>query len=89
MIEGSLCRRRRNSLRSARSAIPQQPASVDHEWADSPTPPYEWAAAVAGIVSYHGNIDPARPFQTLALKGVLPAKQEDRLTLRENNQAAV
>ena len=53
--------------------------------AGSPTPPYEWAAAVAGIVSYHGNIDPARPFQTLALKGVLPAKQEDRLTLRENN----
>lgn len=53
--------------------------------AGSPTPTYEWAAAVAGVVSYHGNIDPARPFQTLTLKGVMAAKQEDRFTLQENN----
>lgn len=53
--------------------------------AGSPTPTYEWAAAVAGIASYHGNIDPARPFQTLTLKGVLPPRQEDRFTLQENN----
>lgn len=51
----------------------------------SPTPPYVWAAAVAGIASYYGNIDPARPFQTLPLTGVLPAAQADRFTLQENN----
>ena len=35
----------------------------------SPTPAYEWAAAVAGVAAYHGNIDPARPFQTLPVRG--------------------
>lgn len=53
--------------------------------AGSPTPPYEWAGAVAGVASYHGNIDPARPFQTLTLKGVMAPKQENRFTLQENN----
>jgi phage tail sheath gpL-like len=43
------------------------------------------AAAVAGVATYYGNMDPARPFQTLALKGVLPPKESDRLTLQENN----
>lgn len=53
--------------------------------AGSPTPPYEVAAAVAGVVSYHANIDPARPFQTLPLVGVLPPAVTDRFTLQENN----
>ncbi len=51
----------------------------------SPTPPWVWAAAVAGLVAEHGNIDPARPFQTLPIKGVLAAKNKDRMSLRENN----
>ena len=53
--------------------------------AASPTPPYEWAAAVAGVVAYYGNIDPARPFQTLPIKGVLAPRVEDRFTMQENN----
>lgn len=53
--------------------------------AGSPTPPYEWAAAVAGNVAYYGNSDPARPFQTLVLTDILAPKQEDRFTLQENN----
>jgi phage tail sheath gpL-like len=50
-----------------------------------PTLTWEVAAAVAGVATYYGNMDPARPFQTLALKGVLPPKESDRLTLQENN----
>ncbi|MEX2630029.1 MAG: phage tail sheath subtilisin-like domain-containing protein [Tistlia sp.] len=42
-----------------------------------PTPPDEMAAATAAVASYHGNIDPARPFQTLPLVGCLPAKAGD------------
>jgi phage tail sheath gpL-like len=58
--------------------------SVMHA-AGSPTPTWEWAGAVAGLISYHGNIDPARPFQTLPVSGVMPAKERDRFTLQENN----
>jgi len=53
--------------------------------AGSPTPSYEWAAAVAGKVAYYGNIDPARPFQTLELTSVMAPWQEDRFTMQENN----
>lgn len=52
---------------------------------DSPTPPWEWAAAIAGVVSFHGQIDPARPFQTLPLAGVKAPAAADRFTLAENN----
>lgn len=51
----------------------------------SPSAPWEWAAGLAGVASYFGNIDPARPFQTLPIKGVLPPKEKDRFTLTENN----
>lgn len=51
----------------------------------SPTPPYEWAAALAGTVSYFGNIDPARPFQNLTLQGVLPAASTSRFTVAERD----
>ena len=51
----------------------------------SPTPCWEIAAAAAGVVSYHGSTDPARPFQTLALSGVLPPLVGDRLTNQERN----
>jgi phage tail sheath gpL-like len=52
---------------------------------NSPTPPYIWAAAVCGKVAYYASIDPARPFNTLELVGVLAAPAEDRRTLTENN----
>lgn len=51
----------------------------------SPTPPFERAAALAGVVAYHGSIDPARPFQTLTLPGVLAPAFADRPTLEERN----
>lgn len=41
----------------------------------SPSPSFVWAASVAGTVAFHGNIDPARPFQTLNLQGILPPKK--------------
>lgn len=45
---------------------------------------YERASAVAGLVAKHGSIDPARPFQTLALPGFAPAVA-DRFSLTERN----
>ncbi len=50
-----------------------------------PTPTYEVAAALAGIVTLHGHIDPARPFQTLPLVGVLAPPVTARFTLAERN----
>ncbi|PCJ13802.1 MAG: phage tail protein [Gammaproteobacteria bacterium] len=45
----------------------------------------EVAASAAAIVSKHGQNDPARPFQTLALPGILAPVQVDRFTIAENN----
>jgi phage tail sheath gpL-like len=50
-----------------------------------PTAPYKVAASLAAVVTYYGNIDPARPFQTLPLKGVLAPAIEDRFTQSERN----
>lgn len=50
-----------------------------------PTPPWEIAASVGGVVAKHGSIDPARPFQTLTLPGVLPPLREERLMFTERN----
>lgn len=52
----------------------------------SPTPPWVIAAAYAGAVSYHAAIDPARPFQTLALTGVLAPAVADRFDRAERDQ---
>lgn len=51
----------------------------------TPTPPYELAAAVAGVAAFYLQQDPARPLQTLPIAGVLPAAIADRFTLQENN----
>lgn len=50
-----------------------------------PTAPWQVAAAIAAVVAFHGQIDPARPFQTLGLKGVLAPASEDRFTRAERN----
>lgn len=50
-----------------------------------PKPFYEKAAAYAAVAAGSLNIDPARPLQTLTLKGMLAAKQEDQFTLSERN----
>jgi len=52
---------------------------------DSPTPAWEQAAAWAGVVEYHGAIDPARPFQTLPLPGVLAPPAASRPSRAERN----
>lgn len=53
---------------------------------DNPvTPPAEYAAAVAGVVAYYAQIDPARPFQTLPVRGVLPPADADLFTRNERN----
>ena len=49
----------------------------------SPTSPWEWAAGYAGVVGFNGAIDPARPFQTLALPGILPPPEKNRFTRAE------
>lgn len=49
----------------------------------SPSPRYEWAAATAGQVALHGQQDPARPFQTLPLTGILAPSPTDRFTFQE------
>jgi len=51
---------------------------------DAPTAPWDWAASTAAIVSYYGSIDPARPFQTLEMKGVMGAPEGKRRTSAEN-----
>ncbi|MBU1610335.1 MAG: phage tail sheath subtilisin-like domain-containing protein [Proteobacteria bacterium] len=52
---------------------------------DSPTPPWQWAAGVAAVGAYYGNIDPARPFQTLPVSGLLPELETARFTIEERN----
>lgn len=44
----------------------------------APSPAWVWAAAVAGIVARDAQEDPARPFSTAELRGVLPARSADR-----------
>ena len=53
--------------------------------APSPTPPWIWAAAVAGVDAKQTQIDPARPRQTLEIPGVLPAAESDRFTRAERD----
>lgn len=50
-----------------------------------PSGPHQMAAAVAAVVAFYGNIDPARPFQTLPIFGELPPKEADRFTNEERN----
>ncbi len=51
----------------------------------SPTPPWEFAASYAGVAAYHLAIDPARPLQTLVLKGVLAPKKSVMWDMVERN----
>lgn len=68
-----------NTRNSKHSVIVAQPG------ANPLTPPAEFAAAVAGAVALEANADPARPFQTVELFGVLPPAQTDTFTLQERN----
>ena len=41
----------------------------------SPTPDYEVSAAASGLIAFHGENDPARPFQSLMIPGMRPPKE--------------
>lgn len=51
-----------------------------------PTPHYAVAADYGANIAYYGSIDPARPFQTLVMKGTLPPAASDAFTQVERNQ---
>lgn len=51
----------------------------------SPTPPWEWAAAVAGQAAESIRNDPARPLQRLPLRGILAPATADRFDLVERD----
>ena len=51
----------------------------------APTPCYVYGAVLAAVCEASGAIDPARPFQTLVLPGVLPPAQADRFTRQERD----
>ncbi|MDR1656131.1 MAG: phage tail protein [Deltaproteobacteria bacterium] len=38
----------------------------------SPSPTYKISASLAGLIAFYGNQDPARPFQSLTIPGILP-----------------
>ena len=56
---------------------------MDH--ASSPNPVWEFAAGLAGAVALSAAADPARPFQTLPVPGILPGKVTERRTFTERN----
>jgi phage tail sheath gpL-like len=51
----------------------------------SPTPPWEWAAVLGGQCAFYGKQDPARPFQTLELTGLMAPVIADRFTFQERD----
>ena len=51
----------------------------------APNPTWEWAAAYAAVVGFNAAIDPARPFQTLPLSGLLAPAEADRFTRAERD----
>src|SRR5665213_2033672 len=50
-----------------------------------PTPFYEIGAGTAAVAAYYAQIDPARPFQTLPIIGILPPAEIDRFSLQERD----
>jgi phage tail sheath gpL-like len=53
---------------------------------DGPSNPYDWAASLAGVVSFYGAVDPARPFQTLPLPGITAPDSSEQFTFSERDQ---
>lgn len=55
------------------------------ETGGEPGPVWEKAALAGAVAAYYLSIDPARPLQTLALPGRLPASADKRFTRAERN----
>lgn len=47
--------------------------------------PWEWAASTMGLAARSGQNDPAQPFQTLALPGLIGPAQADQFTATERD----
>ena len=67
------------SRNSPSSVIVAQPG------ANPLTPSWEFAAEVAALVAREGAIDPARPFQTLALSNAMPVAELDQFNPAERD----
>lgn len=52
---------------------------------DSPTPPYAWAAALAGAVAPSVRSDPGMPLQTVAIAGVLAPPVQSQFQIGQRN----
>ncbi|MFM0135096.1 phage tail sheath subtilisin-like domain-containing protein [Caballeronia grimmiae] len=52
---------------------------------DSPTPPWQWAAALAAVTAVSVRADPGIPMQTVALTGVLAPPLQSRFNLSQRN----
>ncbi len=52
---------------------------------ESPTPPWKWAAAFAGVAAVSLRADPGVPLQTLVVPSVLPPQRESRWGLLVRN----
>ena len=50
-----------------------------------PSMPYEHSSNMVGVIAAAGMIDPARPFQTLSLSGILSENESEALTLAERD----
>ena len=55
----------------------------------SPSPPWEWAAALAGAAFLSIRNDPARPLQTLVLQTILAPASADRFSVTERQSLLV
>lgn len=53
--------------------------------ASGPTHPAVNVSAKVGVMALQGQIDPARPFQTLEVLGILSESDDEKLTLEERN----
>lgn len=64
---------------------------VVHAWAvelKSPSPVWEWTAAITAQAARGFTNDPARPLQTLEITGVMPAPKDSRFSKTELNGLA-
>ncbi|VVE06631.1 phage tail sheath subtilisin-like domain-containing protein [Pandoraea sputorum] len=52
---------------------------------DSPTPSWQWAAAIAAVTAVSVRADPGIPMQTVALTGVLAPPLQSRFNLSQRN----
>jgi phage tail sheath gpL-like len=60
-------------------------SSISGPCKSAPNPSYEWSAAKAGQIALSAQADPARPFQTLKLEGILAPRADEQFTLTERD----